>query len=54
MVARAFLGMLDEASSVKLLRTGKSQRARRAQRKGSPQRDITFGGGMTAAGEAAG
>ncbi|NJC64714.1 alpha/beta hydrolase [Planosporangium flavigriseum] len=53
-VARAFLGLIEEACSIKVLPAGKNERARRARRKGSAQRDITFGGGITAAGEAAG
>jgi pimeloyl-ACP methyl ester carboxylesterase len=54
MVARAFLGMLDEASSVKVLPRAKGERARRARRNSQSQRDITLGGGITPAGEAAG
>ncbi|GII26103.1 alpha/beta fold hydrolase [Planosporangium mesophilum] len=55
MVARAVLGMLSEASSVKLVpRTGASERPKRARRNTKSKRDIPFGGGITPAGEAAG
>lgn len=53
-VARAFLAMLEDAGSVKLLRAGRNGRPGRTRRKGSQRGDVTFGGGVTAAGEAAG